>query len=125
MEFSQRWNRAPSAAVTLIPWLQAWLPWSRRRKIDTQEFVELEVNLDNALIPVKPRSAFVSGLQGRLLSLPEPQLPAMPSAIQYLLLGFVGVLGGVLIILTGIRATLTLLGAIGILSQLKKRSAPA
>ena len=105
--------------------LFSWRLWPRKREPDLADFADLEDYLDEALIPVEPSAAFVSGLKGRLLSVPEPQLPSMPLSLQYTLLGALGLFSGILIIVTGIRATVTLLGALGILSQLRKRSAPA
>lgn len=104
--------------------LFSWRPWSRKSELDMETLVKLENYLDETLVPVKPNTAFISGLHGRLLTAPEPQLPSMPPALQYTILGVLGLFSGIIIITTGIRATITILGALGILSQLKKRSAP-
>lgn len=92
----------------------------RRGGLDEEELAQLEAGLEQALVPVGPRRAFVSGLKGRLMAAPEPHVPSMSPALQYTLLGALGLFSGIIILVTGIRATVTLLGAIGLLSQLKK-----
>ncbi len=94
--------------------------WPRRRELDEGELADLEASLGKSLVPVEPRRAFVNGLKGRLMAAPEPQLPSMSPALQYTLLGALGLVSGMIILVTGIRATVTLLGAIGLLSQFKK-----
>jgi hypothetical protein len=106
---------------TLITW--PW--WPRRKEIPVEEVEEIEAKLQENLVPVKPRSAFVSSLKERILTAPEPKLPSMPPALQYSILGALGLFSSVLIVVTGIRATVTLIGALGLISQLRKRSAPA
>ena len=103
----------------------AWRPWSRQNVLDLETITEMEDYLDDTLIPVKPSPTFISGLRDRLLVAPEQQLASMPPALQYTLLGVLGVFSGIIILVTGVRAMVTLWGAIGILSHLLKRSAPA
>jgi hypothetical protein len=98
--------------------------WPRRREPELEEFAELENYLQEVLVPVSPRLSFVSGLKERLLEAPVPRLSSMPKGLQYTLLGALGVASGLLIIVTGIRATVTLLAALGLLSQMKKSSNP-
>jgi hypothetical protein len=102
-----------------------WLPWRRSSVSDLEALAGLEDYLEESLLPVRPRQAFVAGLKNRLIMAPEPQLPSIPPVLQFTLLGALGIFSGLLIIITGIRATITLLGALGLLSQLRKRSAPA
>lgn len=102
-----------------------WFPWRRRKNADLEDLIGLEEYLDESLLPVKPRQAFVAGLGSRLMTEPELQLPSISPVLQYTLLGALGFFSGVIIIMTGIRATITLLGTLGLLSQLRKRSAPA
>ena len=99
--------------------------WKPRQPLDQEEMVKMEEIMQESLVPITPRPAFISALKERILSAPEPKVPSMAPALQYTLLGFIGLFSSLLIIVTGIRATITLLGALGIISQMRKRSAPA
>ena len=105
--------------------LITWPWWPRRKEIPLEEVEEMEAKLKESLVPVNPRPVFVSALKERILTAPEVKLPSMPPALQYSILGALGLFSSILIIVTGIRATVTLIGALGLISQLRKRSAPA
>ena len=102
-----------------------WPLWPRRKELTQKEIEEMEAKLQESLVPVTPRPTFVSALKGRLMTAPEPKLPSMPPALQYTILGGLGLISSILIVVTGIRAAVTLIGALGLISQLRKRGAPA
>ena len=97
----------------------------QRSAFDQEEIGRMEEVMQESLVLVKPHPAFISKLKERILSAPEPSVPSKAPVLQYALFGFVGIFSSILIIVTGIRAMITLLGALGIISQMRKRGAPA
>jgi hypothetical protein len=74
----------------------------------------LEARLAEVLVPVVPRVDFISDLKKRLLADEEVSLlTKQQNPIQAILLGFAGVISGVLILLISLRAIITLLGGKG------------
>jgi hypothetical protein len=74
----------------------------------------LESYLYETLKPVKPRHEFIEGLKGRVVV--EPTKNRSPiNPFQTTLFIAAGVISSVIIIITGIRATITLLDTIKIL----------
>lgn len=98
------------------------LPWRRTIEIDPIELSHMESYLQNAMRPVQIRPEFVEGLRMRLLKEPLPK-PGLSTGAQYLILGAAGVLSSVVIIIAGIRATVLILGALGLLRQMKNQVA--
>jgi hypothetical protein len=82
----------------------------------------LEALLEKTLVPVQPRQTFISNLHQKLTN-PEAR-KSSPSPLQLFLLGAAGVATSVLLVVTGIRATVTLLGALGVLRQMKEQVNP-
>ena len=74
----------------------------RGKALDQEEKVKMEEIMQESLVPVTPRPTFISTLKERILSAPEPSVPSMAPALQYTLLGFVGLFSSILIIVTGI-----------------------
>jgi len=93
----------------------------RNEKISEEDILGIEDYLYSALYPVNPSSTFVQSLRSRLMDAPEP-VNRSKEIMQYSLLGLAGVLSGIIIIVTGIRATVTILGALGLLRQARNRS---
>jgi len=93
----------------------------RKEKINEEDILGIEDYLYSALYPVNPSSTFVQSLKSRLMDAPEP-VNRSKEIMQYSLLGLAGVLSGIIIIVTGIRATVTILGALGILRQVRNRA---
>ena len=101
----------------------------RRSKLSEQENLRMESYLEAALHPVSPQPAFMEDLKTKLLQAPAYERKVNEVA-TIALLGLAGVLSGLIIFVTGIRAVVTILGALGVLrnarGQVKeKRAAPA
>jgi hypothetical protein len=105
--------------MNLFDWIK--LPtFIGKKQIDEREISRLELYLDAALHPIQPRSSFVTDLKTRLQQEPIP-VSNSNQVVQYAILGLAGVVSGLIIFVTGLRATVTLLGAIGILRHAKSR----
>lgn len=102
-----------------------WFKWWKKNEID-EELQGLESKLQRILVPVVPRSEFVGGLRKRLLKqVPEIELTVQPQnqALQTGLLITGGIVGGIFVVLTGVRGLVSLVGVIGLLvSWLKQNS---
>ena len=92
--------------------------WGRSKNIEDESFQELEHYLRTILRPVEPRVDFISDLGARLANEPIKG-PQFPVRFQYALLAVAGLISSIIIVITGIRATLTLLGAMGLMRHLK------
>jgi hypothetical protein len=83
----------------------------KRNRVENN--VYLESYLQSAMQPVAPRSAFVSGLKTRLIAASENK-EANRQVFGYVILALIGVAGGALFLATGLRAVLSLAGALGL-----------
>ncbi|MEJ2599288.1 MAG: hypothetical protein P8Z00_13215 [Anaerolineales bacterium] len=94
---------------------------------DRMKMVHLERYLDRNLQPVAPRAEFVIALRDKLnhveLQAEEDLLEREPRALHLALLGGAGVLSSILMVITGVRAVLALIGAIGTLKQMRQQLA--
>lgn len=83
--------------------------------------LSLEDRLQASLKPLEPDTRFVSGLKERLDRHPMPvsRLSQMP----YIALSAIGVFAGIVMVVTGLRALITLLTKRGYLVQIKQSSA--
>jgi hypothetical protein len=94
------------------------------KKTNRLELNYLERYLDRTLQPVIPRAEFVDTLRDKLnrveLQAEEDILNKEPRALHYALLGGAGILSSLLLLITGIRAVVTLIGAIGALKQMRQ-----
>lgn len=96
-------------------------PLTRHRFDQALSVSDMENFLSGAFEPIKPRPEFVQALRGRLSSplSPAARYPApLPSPI--LIVG--GLLGSILIVVTGIKAALSLAEAIKTLRMQKSQS---
>ncbi len=93
-----------------------------RNKLQKQdpELADIEALLEDTLKPVKPRPAYVSGLKARLLSA-QAIKAASPDLPKYTLWGLAGLASIAVIIFTGVRATIVLLTALGVLHYAQER----
>jgi len=94
-----------------------------KNKVSKKGILELEALLDHYLRPVNPRPEFVSQLQQRLFDSTRPVVRI--NGEKYLDYGFIVVaslIGSALVIMTGVRALLTVMSALGILHFVKSRS---
>ena len=82
----------------------------------------LEDQLAEVLVPIIPGVNFVNDLRNCLLADRDITLsPKQQNPFQGILLGFAGVVSGVLILLIGLRAIIALLGGKGHFQQLKEQ----
>jgi hypothetical protein len=100
----------------------------RKSKQELDELEEMEDYLESALQPVEPRPGFIADLRARLETAPVPQRQ-WPKVLRYSLVAAAGVVSSAIIVITGIRAALTILGALGALkhvrSQMQQKGAAA
>ena len=86
-----------------------------RRNLDDQEVAALEQYLGGALYEVAPRSEYVAGLKDRLLHNSLPKAVRRSQQMRrYMPLIIAGVLGGIVLLVTGVRAILSLLSSLGV-----------
>lgn len=89
-----------------------------RRELDDQEVAALEHYLGGALYQVAPRTEYVTGLKDRLLHNSLPKAVKRSQQIKrYMPLIIAGVFGGIVLLLTGVRAILALLASLGVASS--------
>ena len=79
---------------------------------------ELESNLRVILLPVVPSLDFVTDLKKHLLRYPRWKI-ALPGMLKSIMLVGAGLISGVIILVTGIRAIVTIFGTFKILRQIK------
>ena len=82
---------------------------------------DLEAYLQATLRPVKPRTAFVSDLGAKLSKIP-PAVRATPPILKYTVLAIAGAVSAAVIVVTGVRAAVTILGTLGLLVALKEQA---
>jgi hypothetical protein len=94
----------------------------KKSRMDNQEIAELESLLDTYLQPVTPRADFVRQLQQRLLDVSRPtvKIPGK-NYIKYGLIAGASLAGSLLVVTTGIRAVMAVLGALGIIHFVKQQ----
>ncbi|MFC2052768.1 hypothetical protein ACFLV7_00500 [Chloroflexota bacterium] len=81
---------------------------------------ELESNLREILQPVVPSQDFVADLKKRLLRYPRWKI-ALPGMLKSIMLVSAGLISGVIILVSGMRAIVTILGTFKILRQIKNQ----
>jgi ribose/xylose/arabinose/galactoside ABC-type transport system permease subunit len=79
---------------------------------------ELEANLRGILQPVVPTPDFVADLKKSLLRYPRWKI-AFPGMLKSIMLVSAGLFSGAIILVTGIRAIVTILGTFKILRRIK------
>ena len=91
------------------------------------ELVQLEGYLDRTLQPVVPRPEFVDALRDNLnrveLQAEEDLLEKEPRALHLALLGGAGILSSLLLVITGVRAVIALVGAVSAFKQMRQQLA--
>lgn len=95
------------------------LPWPDRRT--SENISALEARLQRVFVPVQPRAGYAGELRAALqreAHLPPPE-KAFDKNFQIILIGGASILSGVLVILTGVRTMIAILGALGIYQQVK------
>ena len=79
---------------------------------------DLDSNLREIFQPVVPSTVFVADLKKSLLRYPRWKI-TLPDMLKSIMLVSAGLVSGVLILVTGIRAIVTILGTFKILRQIK------
>ena len=101
--------------MKILEWLLNW-----RSKTDQSNALEvLEMNLHRALVPIAPRPQFVKTLRHDILR----QMSAIeyaPESLRYPafqmgLLVISGIMGSLVVVITGIRGLISLIGVVGLL----------
>ncbi len=95
------------------------LPWNKEENRTTDA---LEVLLESTLKPIAPNVEFINDLRYRLLGqTEEKKVLGMPESTFHLVLLVLGMLAsGAVLILTGIRAIIAILGSLGLIQQYRK-----
>lgn len=91
--------------------------------VQKQRNSELESLLETYLVPVKPRPEFVKQLRRRLLDSARPKVHFPGDKyLDYGLITLVSLAGSALVLITGIRAVLTVMSALGIIHLVKSQA---
>jgi hypothetical protein len=94
------------------------LPWKKK---ENNSVDSLEVLLESTLKPIAPDSEFINDLRYRLLGQREKKILGLPEETFHVVLLVLGMLAsGAVLILTGIRAIIAILGSLGLLQQYRK-----
>lgn len=93
------------------------------KKMNQEKLYEIESLLGTYLQPVSPRPEFVSQLKKRLLDTTRPrvQIPGK-KYMDYWLIALASVIGSALFLVTGVRAILTVMSALGIIHFFKNQT---
>ncbi|MEW5868324.1 MAG: hypothetical protein AB1894_03550 [Chloroflexota bacterium] len=94
--------------------------FGRREAVQDHQLADLEACLQSYLTPIAPRPAFISELKGRLMNAPTPERTF--GLWHYAAFVAAGALSGIVIVATGVRLTLTLAAALGLLSRARQKS---
>jgi len=84
----------------------------------SSELSKFEKRLQSVLRPIIPNHNYVENLRARLQGAPQVR-KNKSNFLRYSVLGFAGVLSSAILIVTGVRAALTFIGAIGIIYHAK------
>jgi hypothetical protein len=76
------------------------------------DFPSIESFLGSALKPIQPRAIFVTGLRSKLVTEARSR-PAGLTLPQFLILVAIGIGSSILLVLTGTRAIIAVLGVLG------------
>jgi hypothetical protein len=95
----------------------------KNNSVQKQSNLELESLLEKYLIPVKPRPEFVKRLRSRLLDSTRPKVHFPGDKyVDYGLITLVSLAGSALVLITGIRAVLTVMSALGIIHLVRSQA---
>lgn len=97
------------------------LPWKNKKITLEKDLKILEKRLSSTLKPVDPRPKFVRNLRYKIVGKPQQKILGLPAEkVRNGLLVAGGVISFTVVIISGIRAIITILGALGLL-QLNKQ----
>ena len=99
-----------------------------RKSVDNDSYDHIERYLQEMLPMVFPREDFVVSLRQRLLNMPA-QRHWLPTVLFFIMIGMAGLVSGLILIATSLRALLTIAAAVGLVFRLrspsKGRSSPS
>ncbi len=78
------------------------------------DFPSIETYLGSALRPIQPRATFVTGLRSKLKTEALTRRPGL-SLLQFLLVAVIGMSSSILLVFTGVRVVVAVLGVLGLL----------
>ncbi len=88
-----------------------------RQVIDASrdKIAAIEARLSGVLQPIKPRREFVRGLRQRIQIAHQPAIIQSSTNLQFILIALVSVVSGIVLVVMGVRALLSLLTALGVI----------
>lgn len=96
-------------------------PWKRTNKGDV--VAKLEAKLASVMQPVQARADYLQDLRNELVGRPEKRFLGMRiKSPEFVLAIAGGALSAVVLLVTGFRAVIALLGTLGILQQVNKQA---
>ena len=96
-------------------------PWKRTKKVDVVAM--LETKLEAAMQPVQARADYLQDLRNELIGRPEKRFLGLQIKNPHIILAIAGgALSAVVLLVTGFRAVVALLGTLGILQQVNKQA---
>jgi hypothetical protein len=93
----------------------------RRRPPEPDDYLSLENYLQRMMPQVPPRADFVVGLRQRLLNMPVNQ-NWLPTAFFFIVLILAGVVSGLILIATSLRALVTVFATLGLIYRYRSSS---
>ena len=97
-------------------------PWQKRT--EDEELASLDAMLDSTFQPVSPSNDFLTGLRETLIASEQKVLGFSRRTFQQLLLILGAIASGVLLIFTGMRTILNIIGAFGRLRRSRGEQEP-
>lgn len=94
---------------------------SARKSIDNESYDSIEEYLQNMLPMVFPREDFVVSLRQRLMNMPA-QRHWLPTVLFFIMIGMAGLVSGLILIATSLRALVTIAAAVGLVIKLRAPS---
>jgi hypothetical protein len=85
------------------------------------DFPSIETYLGSALRPIQPRATFVTGLKSKLETEALTRRPGL-SLMQFILVTVIGISSSLLLVFTGVRAVVAILGALSLLRLTSARA---
>jgi hypothetical protein len=93
------------------------LPWKNRKKESKEP---LESLLQKTLVPVSLNPEFKKNLRERLIGETEPTIIGIPQSTFQTFVVLIGILAsGIIIVFTGVRTVIAILGSLGLLQQFR------
>jgi hypothetical protein len=89
-----------------------------RKSIENDSYDSIEQYLQEMLPMVFPRQDFVVSLRQRLMNMPA-QRRWLPTVLFFVLIGLAGLLSGLILIATSLRALVTIAAAVGLVLRLR------